>query len=123
MIKVTWGLRRAGAESRPGDFVQVADTPGWWRCPVLSMTDHWSVELTIREQDRLTVADARLSMNNSTHVFGHGSARRNPSDPDVTEIGEQIAVARALSDLAHMLLGIAATELEDITQERTHLQL
>lgn len=89
----------------------------------MSMTDHWSVELTIREQDRLTVADARLSMNNSTHVFGHGSARRNPSDPDVTKVGEQIAVARALSDLAHMLLSMAATELEDITQERTHLQL
>ena len=41
----------------------------------------------------------------------------------MTEIGEKIAVARALSDLAHMLLGSAGAELEDITHERARLQL
>ena len=89
----------------------------------MNLTDHWSVELTIREQDRLTVADARLTMDNGAHMFGHGTARRNPADPDVTGIGEQIAVARALSDLAHMLLSTAATQLEDLTHQRAQLRM
>lgn len=88
-----------------------------------SLTDQWSVELSIREEDRLTVADARMAVGNGAHMLGHGIARRNPGDPDATEIGEEIAVARALSDLAHMLLSMAATELEDIAHERTHLRL
>ena len=89
----------------------------------MRLTDHWSVELAISEHDRLTVADARLSMDNGAHVFGHGIARRNPGDPDVTEIGEEIAVARALSDLARMLLSTAATGLEDLTHEPAQLRL
>jgi Rv2632c-like len=89
----------------------------------MSMRDHWSVELTIKEQDRLTVADARLTMDEGVYVFGHGSARRKPGDPEVTEIGEQIAAARALSDLAHMLLSAAAGGLEEITHQRADLQL
>ena len=52
-----------------------------------------------------------------------GPRAANPADPDVTGIGEEIAVARALSDLAHMLLSTAATELEDLTHERTQLRL
>lgn len=90
---------------------------------MMSLTDQWSIELSVREEDRLTVADARMAMDNGAHMLGHGIARRNPSDPDVIEIGEEIAVARALSDLAQMLLSMAATELEDITHERTHLRL
>ena len=39
------------------------------------------------------------------------------------EIGEKIAVARALSDLAHMLLGSAAAQIEDITHERAQLHM
>ena len=89
----------------------------------MNLTDHWTVDLTIREHDRLTVADARLAMDNDAHVFGHGTARRNPGDPEVAEIGEGIAVARALSDLAHILLGNVEAELGDATHERPDLRL
>ena len=34
---------------------------------------------------------------------GHGRARLNPADREVAKIGVEIAVARALSDLAHKL--------------------
>ena len=89
----------------------------------MSRADRWSVELTIWEHEDETRADARLVMDDGAHVLGHGTARRPPRDPNVTEIGERIAVARALSDLAHLLLGSAAAELEDITHERARLQL
>jgi len=89
----------------------------------MTTTDRWSVELSISEHDRETEADARLVPADGAHLSAHGTARRNPADPDVTGIGEKIAVARALSDLAHLLLESAAGELEDITHERARLQL
>jgi uncharacterized protein DUF1876 len=89
----------------------------------MSAADRWSVELSIGEHEGETRADARLVMDNDPHLLGHGTARRNPSDPNVMEIGEKIAVARALSDLAHMLLGSAAAQIEDITHERAQLHM
>jgi hypothetical protein len=88
----------------------------------MSEVDRWSVELSIREHAGETHADARLVMDDA-HLLGHGTARRNPSDPNVMEIGEKIAVARALSDLAHMLLGSAAAQIEDITHQRAQLHM
>jgi uncharacterized protein DUF1876 len=90
---------------------------------VTSAVHRWSVELSIREHEGETRADARLVMNDDAHLLGHGRARRNLSDPNVTEIGKKIAVARALSDLAHMLLGSAAAQIEDITHERAQLHM
>jgi hypothetical protein len=89
----------------------------------VSTVDRWSVELSIHEHEGQTRADARLIMDGGDHLLGHGMARRHPRDPNVTDIGERIAVARALSDLAHLLLGSAAAELEDLTHERTRLEL
>jgi hypothetical protein len=88
----------------------------------MSAVDRWSVELSIREHEGETRADARLVMGDA-HLLGHGRARRNPSDPSVLEIGEKIAVARALSDLAHTILGSAAAQIEDITHERAQLRM
>ena len=88
----------------------------------MSALDRWSVELSIREREGETHADARLVMGDA-HLPGHGRARRNPSDPNVLEIGEKIAVARALSDLAHKLLSSAAAQIEDITHQRAQLHM
>jgi Rv2632c-like len=89
----------------------------------MTTIDRWSVELSISEHDRETEAGARLIPAEGAHLWGHGAARRNPADPDVTGIGEKIAVARALSDLAHVLLESAAGEIEYITHERARLHL
>jgi hypothetical protein len=90
---------------------------------VAGTVDRWSVELSIQRHEHETRADARLIMGDDGHVLGHGVVRPHPRDPDITEIDEMIAVARALSDLAHIVLGSAAAELEDITHERAHLHL
>lgn len=89
----------------------------------MSTVDRWSVELTTSEHGRETEAAARLVPDDGAHLEAHGTARRNPADADVTGIGEKIAVARALSDLAHVLLESAAGDLEDVTHERARLQL
>jgi len=85
--------------------------------------DRWSVELSVGEDDGDTHAQARLVLKDGRNLSGRGQARRNPADPRVTEIGEEIAVARALSDLAHKLLGTAATSVEAVTHERAHLHM
>ena len=67
-------------------------------------------------------AEARLTRDGAG-MTGRGLARRNPDDQQVTQIGEEIAAARALSDLAHQLLGDAAGQIEGITHQRAHLSL
>ena len=51
-----------------------------------------------------------------------GLARLNPADRDVPEIGDEIAAARALSELGHLLLSAAADDLEAVTHVRADLK-
>jgi hypothetical protein len=83
----------------------------------------WTVDIYIDEHDddRLTRAEARLHTNDPTHLIGKGTAHRHPEDAEVSEIGDELAAARALSDLAHQLLHTAAMDIEQITHERVHL--
>lgn len=89
----------------------------------MNNVERWSVALTVTEHEGQTRAEARLDLSGGAYLLGHGTARRNPSDPNVLEIGEKIAAARALSDVAHMLLGSAAAQLEDVTHQEAHLNL
>ena len=89
----------------------------------MNISDHWPVSLNITETDGRTHAEARLVMPGEDERVGRGDARRNPADREVTLIGEQLAAARALSDLAGQLLHAAAAGIEDITHERAHLHL
>jgi Domain of unknown function (DUF1876) len=90
----------------------------------MNINDHWSVSLSIIEIDSETHAEARLVMpGGEDELAGRGEARRNPADQEITLIGEQIAAARALSDLAGKLLHAAAESIEGITHERAHLHL
>jgi hypothetical protein len=72
----------------------------------------WTVEVEIEETpDGLTEAKAALFVGDR-RFGGWGRARRNPSDPDLPRVGEELAAARALSDLAHHLLDEAAHTIE-----------
>lgn len=81
----------------------------------------WHVDVYLGEREGMTHAEARLRPDEIVTMTGTGMARLNPTDRDVPEIGDELAVARALSDLAHRLLHAAAEDIEAITQERTHL--
>jgi hypothetical protein len=78
-------------------------------------TKSLTVQVTIDEQGDATLADAALSLENKMEMHGHGTSRRNPADESVPWIGDELAMARALSDLAHQLLAAAATEIESKT--------
>jgi len=88
----------------------------------MTTIDSWPVEVSISEQDGKTLAEAQLTRG-GVDMIGHGLARRNPDDQEVTLIGEEIAAARAMSDLAHQLVSDAAEQIESITHNRAHLSL
>jgi hypothetical protein len=71
----------------------------------------WKVEIAFSEDEDKTRADAVL-IGSSDNLQGWGRARRNPVDPEVPAVGEEIAAARALTDLAHHLLEQAAHRIE-----------
>jgi len=89
----------------------------------MNISDRWSAGLTIIETDGRTHAEARLVMPGGDELVGRGDARRNPADREVPLIGEQIAAARALSDLTGQLLHAAAAGIEDVTHEPSGLYL
>jgi Domain of unknown function (DUF1876) len=88
----------------------------------MTTADSWPVEVSLHAEEGKTRAEARLTKD-GVSMTGHGLARRNPDDQEVTQIGEEIAAARALSDLSHQLLSDAAGQIEDITHQRAHLSL
>jgi Domain of unknown function (DUF1876) len=88
----------------------------------MTTVDSWPVEISLVEEDGTTRAEARLARD-GVGMTGRGLARRHPGDREVTQIGEEIAAARALSDLAHQLLSDAAGQIEGITHQRAHLSL
>lgn len=72
----------------------------------------WHVEISFSEDGNHTDAVAVLRMPNDREHRGHGQARRNPADRPSPLIGEEVASARALSNLAHELLEFAAAQIE-----------
>ena len=81
----------------------------------------WHVRIDIGENDGETHATAHLETGAGTHLTGHGQARLNPADTDVPEIGDELAAARALSQLAHVLLETAAADIGEVLHTRVRL--
>ncbi|WP_332668053.1 dsRBD fold-containing protein [Aeromicrobium sp.] len=82
--------------------------------PVSNLTaKEWSVRIFISEHDGSTRAEARLDTGAGTGLTGTGSARLSPQDDDVPEIGDEIAAARALADLAKQLQQTADQDVEE----------
>ena len=80
----------------------------------------WHVEIHLDEHDGNTRAMARLHHRDKiglVGLIGVGLARLNPAGRDLPEIGDELAVARALSDLGHQLLDAAAGDIEQMTHQ------
>lgn len=76
----------------------------------------WSVGVSVDEHDDHTRATAWM-VGDVRNLTGVGVARRNPSDHDVPEIGDELAVARALADLAAQLLKVTTGDIQAVTHE------
>ncbi|RZQ65920.1 DUF1876 domain-containing protein [Amycolatopsis suaedae] len=81
----------------------------------------WTVEIFIDEHEQRTRAEARLRNPDAAGLTGTGLARLNPRDANVPEIGDELAVSRALADLAHQLLDVAAEDIGGVTHEQVRL--
>lgn len=75
----------------------------------------WSVEIHIDEIDEETHARAVLVVPERTAVQGSGNARLNPADRPVPAIGDELAAGRALVDLGHRILQLAAADVAEAT--------
>jgi hypothetical protein len=80
-------------------------------------TKTWTVTITIDEHDGHTRALARLRTRDTDRLTGLGLARLNPADHEVPEIGDELAVGRALADLSNRLLAVAAADVGANTGE------
>ena len=91
------------------------------------MVHTWNVKIhlfdadEVQSDDEITSAHAVLSTSAGTTLNGYGRARRNPGDADIPEIGEELAVARALRDLADRLLKATSDDIGQIEHQKVHL--
>jgi hypothetical protein len=81
----------------------------------------WHVELFISEDERTTPARAVLHTEAPEHTVGLGRADKAPEDLAVPEIGDEVAAARALRNLADTLLETAAGDIAEIERHPVHL--
>jgi hypothetical protein len=86
----------------------------------MTETPDWTIQLTFREDEDKTRADALMTLGPRV-LHGWGRARRNPVDPDVPQVGEELAAARALSHLSAQLLDLAADTISDFEGRPVHL--
>ena len=89
----------------------------------MAHTRTWTVEINIseHEDERRTRAAAVLHTDSRLPLRGEGEARRSPSDAEVPEIGDELATARALADLAYRLLDVTTGDIEAWTHRPVHL--
>lgn len=137
--------RRVGQPAAEGEIVEVLGTEGTWHFRVRWSDGHESimfpgpdavvepgdgrhrpltlacrVDLRIEEDDG--VCGATATMMTERGVFrGAGTARRRPGDPDVPVIGEELASARALRQLADRLEEAATATMPVAADDPSHL--
>ena len=82
----------------------------------------WTVRVVIDEHEDRTRAVARLDAGGAQSLAASGLARLHPADRDVPRIGDELAVARALSDLAHLLIDATVNDIEAMTHMPAHIE-
>jgi hypothetical protein len=75
-------------------------------------TRTWNVAVELSEDGSTTRAVAVLRTDAGTELRHVGTARRNPADPDIPEIGDELATCRALTGLAQDLLEATVSDIE-----------
>ncbi|MFQ5523255.1 MAG: dsRBD fold-containing protein [Acidimicrobiia bacterium] len=73
-----------------------------------------TIDIHVEEDDTNTIATAVLNLRGD-HFEAVGTARRNPIDPPKPEIGEELAIARAL--------GVLQAEVMEAAQDKINRYL
>jgi len=80
-------------------------------------TKQWHIDVFVDEEGDVTHARAVFTGDSPRTVTATGSARRNPHDPSVPEIGDELATARALEELARRLTAITYDDIEGVAPD------
>lgn len=107
--RVEWEDGRETIVSPGSDAVVEHPTHEEGRVHPMRVVTH--VDLRFEEDDQHTDAVATLATRLGTFM-GRGTARRNPVDPNIPLVGEELAAARALTDLARRLQQAAGHTVE-----------
>jgi Domain of unknown function (DUF1876) len=83
-------------------------------------TKHSAVLIAVDEDTDRTRASARLSWRD-TMLVGVGTARLDAGDAHTVELRDELAVARALSNLANQLFATSMSEIETAVVRRPPL--
>jgi hypothetical protein len=75
------------------------------------MHKHISIEIGIDEDDTTTLVHAVLDLRGD-HFDATGRAKRNPEDPSIPVIGEELALARALGSLEDQIIDAAYEKID-----------
>src|SRR5918995_5261091 len=86
----------------------------------MDATTQWSITVEIDEEGDTTLAHVSLRTPTGQEVTGVGRAQRNPHDPSVPEIGDELAVSRALRNLAERLLHATERDISGATGDSAH---
>ncbi len=86
------------------------------------MTETAEIEVTFEEDADHTEARATLALRGARFT-GFGRARRNPTDPNLPMVGEELAAARALADLSHKLVDAAAEAISEREGHPAHVRI
>ncbi|MEU8717439.1 DUF1876 domain-containing protein [Streptomyces sp. NPDC048663] len=78
----------------------------------MSHTGEWKVRLHLFEGDDGTTKAHVVLDTGVTELSGRGTAHCNPADANVPEIGDELAVGRAMTDLGRQLLTTADRDVQ-----------
>ena len=70
-----------------------------------------TIEIGIDEDETMTLVHATLDFRGD-HFIATGKAKRNPTDPNVPVIGEELALARALGSLEELVTDRAYARID-----------
>ena len=93
------------------------------RSPEVGHVREWNVRVSIFESGDETSANVVLLADAPEPLSARGTAHRSSHDVGVPEIGDEVAVARALRHLADKLMETAETDVSVMTGEEAHIRV
>ncbi|GLW50187.1 hypothetical protein Stsp02_58480 [Streptomyces sp. NBRC 14336] len=87
---------------------------------MMHTTVGWHVDMEFSEDERHTRAAAMVRLPDGTEVRAQGHASRHHTDQNQPRVGEEIAGARALNELAMQLLTKAHGEIDAVSGRTSH---
>ena len=110
------GAPAAATPKAPSALAQPSE-PGHRATGTHPRVRDWQVRISVFGSDDDSEASVVLLADSPSHLTAHGHSHRSDHDRDVPEIGDEVAVARALRRLADQLLETAAEDIEAVTGE------